>query len=39
MNSKILLQNIITKKKELERLANSLDETDNPILVIIKLKK
>lgn len=27
------------KKKELERLANSLEETDNPILVIIKLKK
>lgn len=27
------------KKKELERLANSLKETDNPIIVIIKLKE
>ena len=27
------------KKKELEKLANSLKETDNPILMIVKLKK
>ena len=27
------------KKKELEKLANSIKETDNPILVIIKLKE
>jgi hypothetical protein len=27
------------KKKELEKLANSLKETDNPVLVIVKLKK
>ena len=26
------------KKKELERLANSLKETDNPVLVLVKLK-
>jgi len=27
------------KKKELERLANSLDENDNPVLILIKLKE
>jgi hypothetical protein len=27
------------KKKELEKLANSLKETDNPVLVMVKLKK
>ena len=27
------------KKKELERLANSLKDTDNPVLVLVKLKK
>jgi hypothetical protein len=27
------------KKKELEKLANSLDENDNPILMIVKLKE
>jgi hypothetical protein len=27
------------KKKELEKLANSLKETDNPILILVKLKK
>ena len=27
------------KKKELEKLANSLKETDNPVLIIVKLKK
>jgi hypothetical protein len=27
------------KKKELEKLANSLKETDNPILVQVKFKK
>jgi hypothetical protein len=27
------------KKKELEKLANSLKETDNPILMIVRLKK
>lgn len=27
------------KKKELERLANSLKETDNPVLVLVSLKK
>jgi len=27
------------KKKELEKLANSLKETDNPVLMIVKLKK
>ena len=27
------------KKKELERLANSLDENDNPVLMLVKLKK
>jgi hypothetical protein len=26
------------KKKELEQLANSLDENDNPILMLVKLK-
>jgi hypothetical protein len=26
------------KKKELEKLANSLDENDNPVLMIVKLK-
>jgi hypothetical protein len=27
------------KKKELERLANSLKETDNPVLMVVRLKK
>jgi len=27
------------KKKELEKMANSLKETDNPVLVLVKLKK
>ena len=27
------------KKKELEKLANSLDENDNPVLMLVKLKK
>jgi hypothetical protein len=27
------------KKKELEKLANSLKETDNPVLMIVRLKK
>lgn len=27
------------KKKELERLANSLDENDNPVLMLVKLKE
>ncbi len=27
------------KKKELEKLANSLKETDNPVLVLVSLKK
>jgi hypothetical protein len=27
------------KKKDLEKLANSLKETDNPVLVLVKLKK
>ena len=27
------------KKKELEKLANSLKETDNPVLIMVKLKK
>ena len=26
------------KKKALEKLANSLDENDNPVLMIVKLK-
>ena len=26
------------KKKELERQANSLDENDNPVLMLVKLK-
>lgn len=29
----------LDKKSELERLANSLKETDNPVLVMVKLKK
>lgn len=27
------------KKKELERLANSLSENDNPVLMLVKLKE
>jgi hypothetical protein len=27
------------KKKELEKLANSLKETDNPVLVLVRLKE
>jgi hypothetical protein len=27
------------KKKELEKFANSLKETDNPVLMIVRLKK
>jgi len=27
------------KKKELEKLANSLDENDNPVLMLLKLKE
>jgi hypothetical protein len=27
------------KKKELEKLANSLKETDNPVLMIVRLKR
>jgi hypothetical protein len=27
------------KKKEMERLANSLDENDNPVLILVKLKE
>ena len=27
------------KKKELEQLANSLDENDNPVLMLVKLKE
>ena len=27
------------KKKELEKLANSLKETDNPVLVLVRIKK
>ena len=27
------------KKKELEKLANSLKETDNPVLVLVRLKR
>ena len=27
------------KKKELEKLANSLKDTDNPILILVKLKE
>ena len=27
------------KKKELEKLANSLKETDNPVLMMVRLKK
>ncbi len=27
------------KKRELEKLANSLKETDNPVLILVKLKK
>jgi hypothetical protein len=27
------------KKKEIEKLANSLKETDNPVLVLVRLKK
>ena len=27
------------KKKDLEKLANSLKETDNPVLVLVSLKK
>ena len=27
------------KKKELEKLANSLKETDNPVLMLVRLKK
>jgi len=27
------------KKKELEKLANTLKETDNPVLVLVRLKK
>jgi hypothetical protein len=27
------------KKKELEKMANSLEETDNPVLILVKLKK
>jgi hypothetical protein len=27
------------KKKELEKLTNSLDENDNPVLMFVKLKK
>ena len=27
------------KKRELEKLANSLKETDNPVLVLVRLKK
>ena len=29
----------LEKKKELEKLANNLKETDNPILMIVRLKK
>jgi hypothetical protein len=27
------------KKKELEQLANNLRETDNPVLIMVRLKK
>ncbi len=27
------------KKRELEKLANSLKETDNPVLILVSLKK
>jgi hypothetical protein len=27
------------KKKQLEKMANSLEETDNPVLILVKLKK
>ena len=27
------------KKKKLEQLANSLDENDNPVLMLVKLKE
>ena len=27
------------KKKQLEQLANSLDENDNPVLMLVKLKE
>ena len=39
MNSKTLLPKYPEKKKELEKLANSLKETDNPVLIIVRLKK
>ena len=29
----------LEKKKEFEKLANSLKETDNPVLMIVRLKK
>lgn len=36
---KILTPKYPEKKKELERLANSLKETDNPVLMMVRLKK
>jgi hypothetical protein len=36
INSEVKL---LEKKKELEKLANSLKETDNPVLVLVSLKK
>jgi hypothetical protein len=36
INSEVKL---LEKKKELEKLANSLKETDNPVLVMVSLKK
>ena len=39
MSSKIPVPKYPEKKKELEKLANSLKETDNQILMIVRLKK
>ena len=35
---KIIASVYLEKKKELEKLANSLKETDNPVLMIVRLK-
>jgi hypothetical protein len=37
--SKTPAQNILKRKMELEQLAASLDENDNPVLMLVKLKE
>jgi hypothetical protein len=36
---KNLTPKYLEKKKRLEQFANSLDENDNPVLILVKLKK